>query len=495
MKTFDPTPSRKKSQKPPPNYRSRRVQVRLLLLVSMLMLVLVLMQKAANPKMWYWVWGGGQPIFSDGIFSDQPPLDTRLPDDALQNPGHRPNSRSAAAPKKKPNANQDSPPGAIPENAVQDDDATRIELDAWQTVLDSLDADETRLLWAVLKSTRDDQTPNLGQEPVWTSLVGKLSSGWREYLDDAAAALEKMGEGIEPEEKAGWLALLETTRHRWQSQDLPAFETLQSDVKPTASQLAVFVRVQNRLDRIALAQVEDDTVLWRKEFPAMFRMWEQLQAASLDELEARRSDSPSFLSLFRQPEDYRGKLVTVRGFAHQGYRLDAPANYVGIKEYTVLWVRPVGGINAPMVVYCLELPPGFPPVKHKVRDGGVSELNETVSFTGYFLKRWAYLAQDGSRTAPLLLAKEPRWTPNVSPLDARQPPSAFSGVLIVLGTAAGSILIALGVYLQSRWRSAQQREYEASGERIASGLSLLEQADPPPTIEESLRRLSRGSDE
>jgi hypothetical protein len=141
--------------------------------------------------------------------------------------------------------------------------------------------------------------------------------------------------------------------------------------------------------------------------------------------------------------------VRIRGAARMAYHVDAPPNIVGVEGYYVFVLMPEGGPNSPIMIYTLELPPGFPEVKDKTADGGMTELNEEVEFTGYFVKRMAYLAQDGTRVAPLLVAKSPVWTPRIVRADPTLPDwRTFS--LIAAALATLSVCVAMFVYWRSR---------------------------------------------
>jgi hypothetical protein len=107
-------------------------------------------------------------------------------------------------------------------------------------------------------------------------------------------------------------------------------------------------------------------------------------------------------------------------------------------------VRPAGGPNSPIVVYSLDLPQGFPPIKDKYADGELTTLNEEVEFTGYFFKRWAYPTEHDIQVAPLLLARAPRWqAPVVSSVDEPSWPTLLGLVAISAVLGIGIALVAL----------------------------------------------------
>jgi hypothetical protein len=150
--------------------------------------------------------------------------------------------------------------------------------------------------------------------------------------------------------------------------------------------------------------VEDDTLLLR---PAERDCWleieERLRSAGAAELEGQSIGQVRHTQLFHDPDDYRGQVVTVRG----------TVRYASRGQYYALWIRPEGGPTSPIVVYALELPPGFPRIELS-STGQLSNLHEEVEVTGIFLKRGSYVAEDGPRMAPLIVARSPVWLPGQS---------------------------------------------------------------------------------
>jgi hypothetical protein len=144
----------------------------------------------------------------------------------------------------------------------------------------------------------------------------------------------------------------------------------------------------------------------------------------------------SFPELYGQPRSFRGRLVRFSGTLHRLQKVQAAANDYDISSYWQGWVEPDDGPASPIVVYFLRLPPGMP-------EG--MKLAEPVEIIGYFFKRWAYQASDTIRTAPLVMALEPIWTPHKGPAPGGT--SAGSYALLVIGALVALTL--LGIRLAS----------------------------------------------
>jgi hypothetical protein len=138
--------------------------------------------------------------------------------------------------------------------------------------------------------------------------------------------------------------------------------------------------------------------------PAESAAWQLIEGRlnSVDPAELRQQSlgTIGYTQLFQQPEVYRGKVITVRGTVKYASRA---------RERYALWIMPHEGPTSPIVVYATELPPDFPQIE-RLPGGQLTRLNEAVTIHGIVLKRGSYHAQDGPRSAPVVLAKMPEWT-------------------------------------------------------------------------------------
>jgi len=135
----------------------------------------------------------------------------------------------------------------------------------------------------------------------------------------------------------------------------------------------------------------------------------ELRAVAASQLEGRRAELenfdddaefPLFADMFRNPEVYTGRPVTLTGHVRKVMNYPADPNEFGVEQLYELWLFPADSQSNPVVVVCTELPPGFP---------AESEIIDNVSVTGYFFKVYGYKAQDATRGAPLILAHRPSW--------------------------------------------------------------------------------------
>jgi hypothetical protein len=297
-----------------------------------------------------------------------------------------------------------------------------------------------------LKRARDGQPLDVDDARSWQTLVSDLDDGWQQYLDDARQALDEDEAGLTEAERQRWSELIARLESQWQEEFKPVLTALTPSTSPEAADHQTLLELQSALDAVLLTRIEDNTVFRYSEKDIWFRLLEDLAARDAGELRERSTGTVSFVQLYRQPDQYRGKLVTVSGTARLAHYREAPENLYGIPGYYMLWLQPVAA-NSPIVIYCLQLPDGFPDVRAMEAQGRKPELDEDLEVTGYFFKRWAYRAQDGTRLAPLLLAKTPTWTARAAPIAHPDSlPGPLYWIALLGGTAIFGAACAGGLY-------------------------------------------------
>jgi hypothetical protein len=193
------------------------------------------------------------------------------------------------------------------------------------------------------------------------------------------------------------------------------------------------------VDPARLADIEDDTMFQSNETAVWYELLGVLATVDDETWRAQQPIQVGFVQLYRQPDVYRGKLISVRGTVYRVSYVKSAESRSEVDGYWQLWLRPEG-TNQVMVVYSLSVPAGFPP--------GPS-MKEDVEVAGLFFKRWAYLAKDGPRSAPLVLAREPIWKP-APQAEQIALPSLGNAIAAVIGVG----LLAMGI---AWWAMRPQR--------------------------------------
>ncbi len=187
-----------------------------------------------------------------------------------------------------------------------------------------------------------------------------------------------------------------------------------------------------------LAGIEDNTLgVRRSEVDAYYAMLARMHNLSDTQLVLARDDV-AFTVLMLQPDQFRGRLVTLTGHLHRltPFPVD-PDNAFGITQLYEGWMTTSDSGNNLFRFLCTELPAGVSP------EEALGPL--PVRVTGYFFKRYGYASLGGMHVAPTILAR----TFHVLPVLMSQSPSSSQMSQYVLGFF-GLMAMALGV---ACWRT------------------------------------------
>lgn len=160
---------------------------------------------------------------------------------------------------------------------------------------------------------------------------------------------------------------------------------------------------------------------------------------------AKREPFPVFVDLFRHPELYEGRAVTLKGHARAIRSYPAGPNAEGLETLYEAWVYTDDSQSNPAVVVATSASPDLP-----IGD----DVQVSIQATGYFFKIYGYRAQDTTRIAPMILAGKIEVLPESAPSG----PPAW--LLAALGVVFGVLLVwVLVSYLKIRGgRIAKRRE-------------------------------------
>jgi len=223
---------------------------------------------------------------------------------------------------------------------------------------------------------------------------------------------------------------------------------------------------------VGLDLVQDNTAFRTAESEAWFGLFARLKELPVVQLAQMSVGQVSYAQLLRQPAEYRGHVVTLRGRVLREERQQPAGNDLGIDSYHRLWLQPQGGGQWPFVVYCLELPKGFP---HG------DQQRSSVTVTGFFFKNWSYSYDEGMGLAPVVLANSLEWNKRVA-RRMRQPISLQSWTWGIFGVGFFAVAVAWLVFHNTRRRPTAPHKTEQ--------FSPPDESDVQGTVEEQLARLA-----
>lgn len=169
-----------------------------------------------------------------------------------------------------------------------------------------------------------------------------------------------------------------------------------------------------RLPSDWLATVDDQQLgIKASESEAYYRVLAHV--SRLDQSFAERSSRKNVLhvNLIRDPNIYRGQLITVQGTARRIVPIPVNENEYRVKKTYEIWLTTPDSGNDLWRVVSTQVDPRLPQGE---------QVHVPVRFTGYFFKQYSYASQSGLHIAPLLLAAD------VVPYTVRKPAPNGTGL-------------------------------------------------------------------
>lgn len=449
-------------------------------MVACLVLVLTVAERARDPKSWTWFETLSKPVQPDSTGVDT--LLRRAEPSQADLAVHVYAQESSPEPVKPTTPSETKPSGDDASPAAADDSATFPSAKAWnlgwKEVYQSLDFDQQTLLYDLVGSGFGRATLSAEDQKAARDLLALMTARWEAYSVKAFQSLAS----IDETDRSSWVEVLRDVNSRQKEKLAPALLALANGEKATESHITELKDFQDQLDSIALLRVADDTVMRPADHQVFFRFL-------LDPLPVAKADlsSITFLQLLKQSEDYRGKPVTIRGRVKEVIRQPAPKNRSGIEEIYIYWLMLEGGPTSPIRICSIKPPEGFPEIKPS--DGKTRQrFQEDIVLRGYFLKRFAYQAKDGDRTAPFILATQPTWLPTKT-LREETTDEAFMHDMqfMVPVTILVSFVIVALVYVVAFRRTTHP---SPTGPSEAT-LKALEKFPVPLSVDESLKQLEQ----
>ena len=215
------------------------------------------------------------------------------------------------------------------------------------------------------------------------------------------------------------------------------------------------------IDPSLVAMVKDNTLGVRYfEREAYYTILTKARDSSARSLEQAALNDVAYAVLMLNPDEFRGKPITVEGEATRLWKLPVTRNEFGFDDLYEAWIVTSDSGNRPYRVVCTSLPEGIPLVEKTSKP-------IRVKVTGYFFKREGYQAEGGLTVAPLLLADSLKWDrpKAVSSRDQAWAPY-LTGSVLFIGLILGLIVWRTATNDKTFHRKHLKRISEASPESI-----------------------------
>jgi len=168
--------------------------------------------------------------------------------------------------------------------------------------------------------------------------------------------------------------------------------------------------------------------------------------------------------LFREPSQYRGKVIHMAGRLKRIRRENAPLalQRQGMKYVYEGWVFTETIKANPVCVLFANLPEGLEPAE---------SMSQDVRFDGYFFKRYLYVSGEGNRHTLLFIAPTLRLTGPIRGTDEVASGLPQYVYYVIVGLVAGTVVLVVGLNLWFR-RSDRQLRRRLAEVRAARAMEL-----------------------
>ena len=299
------------------------VQLRMLLLVGSLLLVVMFVARARDPKFWSLLGFEDRPIAGGPPLTDaeiaRQSVDTQL----LETPAWRGRDRGfRAPPRATPPAEKRRPTRRSPRGGGEWRTRTlpRICRRVARRLASIVLHPGRRRTAALLR--RDRCAPRRPTPP--RERPGRrgrnCSTNWASSGKSTPSRLESLSTLPEAEQTL-WCKRLSTLNGRWPEFWNPLLSEWAGEGPAPSGDPVLLERFQQHLDDVVVDTIRDNTMARPPEKAVWFRWLARLRDTPPDDLRAQSLGPTGYLPLFKQPRDYRGKVVTVRGVVHLAYHV------------------------------------------------------------------------------------------------------------------------------------------------------------------------------
>jgi hypothetical protein len=390
----------------PKRAQTGNLKVKMLMLFGMLLMVMYAMHEAGKPKNWEWM---NFPKQASAL----PTSENRKP-----NAAHA-SSEIAAAPASKtnrvtnkPNSDSTHSKSAIkpirlfdasPETtAYQNRHQVPIESSKfWQQLFASLNTEQQLELFQLLDRLQDPSrlkkaSKLTGQQIQLLKSIKKQRAAFDDQLLDRMTSLPESSK----EKSRSSEDYFEADKF-WTKNLLVALEALIDNSDITLGQQNHVQQLQLLFESEALKLVQDNTAIgWTGDTIAWKRNWKRIHEGNVD-----APATITRIQLVAQPDEYRGKSISVQGYvrAIESRRAEAGSSVLSSADagkYFIVWVKPIESQSGPYCIYSNELPQDLP-----TKNDLLANFNSIATIEGLFFKNRSYPAASGEvLSCPLILA-------------------------------------------------------------------------------------------
>ena len=366
-----------------------------------------------------------------------------------------------------------------------------LDREFWQAAYKRLSDEKQLQLFGLLrKVVRSDFAPPADADAVALKKIIKRLT--KEQSDFQTLALGEISLLSDTEEKKQKTESLFEFDQRWQTEVVPTLSAALAGSDYTFAGQVEIRKVVQVLRPLFLDAVEDMTGMGtRGDLPGWMTVWDEAVAGlPLAASGGATSGEVSFLQLSGQPDNYRGKQVSIEGQARTCRKKLLEQTRLPVDHYYEVWVEPLDADGDGLFcVYAAEIPDSFPVNRVGKKSGSFHDVDVPVSLTGRFFKVRSYRDFGGGVShSPVVIARQIETAGTVLAGDAsgaRTIPGRTYLAFWFAGIAAVATGLAIVVFRTSRTRSRQPGQ--SSAKRMQRSLEMLQQ---DPSVKSPAQRVA-----
>lgn len=383
------------------NHRpSGNLKLKMLVLVGMLLMVVYAMHEAGKPENWQWM----------NFPKDTPARPLQSPATSGSNRQHKFEPAQKSGPgltnreTKDATTNQPIRLANLPPAPNTHQRKSEIPAESavfWQRTFAAISSEQQFLLIEILDqlqtTDRVNQTTSVTKQQ--NRLIEKIIQRRAAFDDRLLDRMTSLPSSSQEKSRASE-DYFESDSF-WNKNISVALKAFVDNLDITLTQQRQVMHLKRFLENEALNLVQDDTAVgWIGDSLAWNRSWKRIHS--------RPRASPkqvTRIQLVAQPNEYRGQLVTIRGYvraiesrtANPGTSI-MPNGEPG--QYSIAWIKPLESQAGPYCVYCYDVPAHLPDDNQQLKN-----FDALATIDGIFFKNRSYPAASGEvLSCPLILA-------------------------------------------------------------------------------------------
>jgi len=359
----------------------------------------------------------------------------------------------------------------------------------WQEAYKGLSDEKQLQLFGLLRKVvrSDFAAPDDADVAALNKIIKGLENEQSNFQTLALSEISLLSDAEEKKQKTESLFEFD---QRWQAEVVPTLSAALARTDYTFAGQVEIAKVAQVLRPLFLDAVEDMAGMGtRGDLPGWMTVWDEA-VADRPATSSTSAAGVTFLQLSGQPDNYRGKQVSIKGQARTCRKKLLKQTRLPVDHYYEVWVEPTDSDGDGLFcVYAAEIPDSFPVNRVGKKSGSFHDVDVPVSLTGRFFKVRSYRDFGGGVShSPVVIARQID-TDDTKMVAESSGANAMPGKTYLAFWFAGIAAVATGlaVVVFRASQAPSRQPGKSSAKRMQRSLELLEQ---DPSIKTPAQRVA-----